>query len=112
MLSNALLKWWRNINFLTMTEGKIRRFPAESQPNGSIFHAVLLQASDMLVLKSCHAGSTQNCRHRLCLDTGSQIVDSSGREDSLLASYLDPEAACSLLESLPSLAGLLSLCAD
>ena len=60
VLSNALLKWWKNINFLTMTEKKIRRFPAESQPNGSIFHAVLLQASDMLVLKSCHAESTQN----------------------------------------------------
>lgn len=73
MLSNALLKWWRNINFLTMAEEKIRRFPAESQPNGSILHAVLLQASDMLVLKSCHAESTQNWRYRLCLDTGNQI---------------------------------------
>lgn len=42
-----------------MTKEKIKRFPAESQPNGgSIFHAVLLQASGMLVLKLCPAEKT------------------------------------------------------
>lgn len=59
VLNNALLKWWRNINFLTMTKKKIKRFPAEPQPNGgSIFHALLLQGSDTLVLKTHHAEKT------------------------------------------------------
>lgn len=42
-----------------MTKKKIKRFPAEPQPNGgSIFHALLLQGSDTLVLKTHHAEKT------------------------------------------------------
>lgn len=41
---NALLKW-RNINFLTMTEEKIRRFLQSHNLMVQYFHAVLLQAS-------------------------------------------------------------------
>lgn len=44
-----------------MTKKKIKRFPAESQPNGgSVFHVVLLQASGMLVLKHCPAEKTDS----------------------------------------------------
>lgn len=44
-----------------MAKKKIKCFPAESQPNsGSTFHAVLPQASGMLVLKPCPAEKTDS----------------------------------------------------